>query len=259
MIDFRLLGDVEFRAEGGSLVALGAKQRAVLAVLLYRANAVVSRAEIVRLVWGARAEDWPLTVERMVADYVSHLRGALAKAGVGDRVRLVARAPGFAAELDPQLVDWHRFRDLSRRSRAARHGGDCAEAVRLLWEALELWRGPALADLPGRSLDPLRVRMNDLWLAAAEDVAALDVERGSAGLVADLLGELFAANPGREQMAALLIRALLALGRRDDAVAVYLRARAHMREELGLDPSYALEEAYHAVLTGTAPAARNVA
>ena len=52
-MEFRLLGDVEARDDRGRVVALGARQRAVLAVLLYRANAVVPRAEIVRLVWGA--------------------------------------------------------------------------------------------------------------------------------------------------------------------------------------------------------------
>src|SRR2546426_5524209 len=101
-MDFRLLGDVEVRADDGSLLALGAKQRAVLAVLLYRANAVVARSEIVRLVWGPRAEDWPVTVERMIADYVSHLRGAITKADTGRGVLLVARSPGFVAQLDPQ-------------------------------------------------------------------------------------------------------------------------------------------------------------
>jgi len=89
------------------LVALGARQRAVLAVLLYRANAVVARSEIVRLVWGPQPADWPVTVDRLVADYVSHLRGALDRAGADDRVpvRLVARAAGFAAQVDPQAVE----------------------------------------------------------------------------------------------------------------------------------------------------------
>jgi DNA-binding SARP family transcriptional activator len=106
-MDVRLLGEVEVRSADGSLVGLGSRQRAVLAVLVYRANAVVARSEIVRLAWGPRAEDWPTTVERLVADYVSHLRGALARAGAGAGagVWLVARAPGFAADLDPQVVD----------------------------------------------------------------------------------------------------------------------------------------------------------
>jgi DNA-binding winged helix-turn-helix (wHTH) protein len=109
-MEFRLLGDVEVRDDGGQVVSLGARQRAVLAVLLYRANAVVARSELVRLVWGPQPQDWPGTVEQLVTDYVSHLRGLLGRAGAG--VRLVARAPGFVAELDVRLVDWHRFGEL---------------------------------------------------------------------------------------------------------------------------------------------------
>jgi len=253
-----LLGDVEVRDDNGSLLALGSRQRAVLAVLLHRGNAVVARSEIVRLVWGARAEDWPVTVERLVADYVSHLRGAFALAGVGGGVRLVARAPGFVAEVDPQVVDWHRFRVLSGQARAARKAGALDEAVRLLREGLGLWRGRALADLPGPSLDPIRVQMDDLRLAAAEDLAAVELDRGAAGEVVDLLGELAAANPGRERLAALLIRALHAAGRRDDAVAVYQRTRTHLTRELGLDPTDVLEEGYQVVLAGAAPAGPRV-
>src|SRR5262250_2299618 len=158
-MEFRLLGDVEARDEGGRVVALGARQRAVLAVLLYRANAVVARSELVRLVWGPRAQDWPATVEQLVTDYVSHLRGLLGRAG--GWVRLVARAPGFVAELDAELVDWHQFGELCGRARAAREAGEQAEAVRLLRAALGLWRGPALADLPGSGLDPVRERMTE--------------------------------------------------------------------------------------------------
>jgi Bacterial transcriptional activator domain len=113
---------------------------------------VVARSELIRLVWGPQAQDWPATVEQLVTDYVSHLRGPLGRAGAG--VRLVSRAPGFVAELDAQLVDWHRFRELCRQARAAREAGEDAAAVRLLRAAFGLWRGPPLADLPGRSLDP---------------------------------------------------------------------------------------------------------
>jgi len=250
-MEFRLLGDVEARDEGGRVVALGARQRAVLAVLLYRANAVVPRAELVRLVWGPQPQDWPVTVEQLVTDYVSHLRGLLGRAGGG--VRLLARAPGFVAELDARLVDWHRFAGLCRQAGAAREAGERAEAVRLLRAALGLWRGPALADLAG-GLDPVRARMDERRLAAAEDLAELELDRGAAGVVVELLGELSAAHPERERLAALLVRALHAAGRRDEAAAVYQRTRRHLAEDLGLDPAEVLERAYQAVLTGTAPA-----
>jgi Bacterial transcriptional activator domain len=170
-------------------------------------------------------------------------------------VRLVARAPGFAAEVDPQAVDWHRFQALYGQGRAAREAGDQAEAARVLRVALGLWRGGALADLPG-SLDPVRAQMDDLRLAAAEDLAAVELKRGAAAGVVGLLGELSAAHPGRERLAGLLVRALHAAGRRDEAVTVYQRTRRYLTHELGLDPNEALEDAYQAMLAGTGPARR---
>jgi hypothetical protein len=104
-MEFRLLGDVAACDDGGRVLALGSRQRAVLAVLLYRANAVVARSELIRLVWGARAQDWPETVEQLVADYVSHLRGPLwpgrrrgeaGGPGAGVRGRVGCAAGGLA-------------------------------------------------------------------------------------------------------------------------------------------------------------------
>src|SRR5215475_7031438 len=145
-MEFRLLGDVEVCDSRGLVLPLGSRQRAVLAVLLYRANAVVPRSELIRLVWGPQEQDWPATVEQLVTDYVSHLRGPLDR--IGARVRLVARTPGFVAELDAQLVDWHRFRGLCRQARAARQAGQDAAAVPLL--------RAALAHTAARLLDPAR-------------------------------------------------------------------------------------------------------
>ncbi|MEU7901695.1 tetratricopeptide repeat protein [Actinoplanes sp. NPDC049118] len=252
MIEFRLLGDVDVRHAGRPL-ALGSKQRTVLAVLAFHANTVVSRSDIVRLAWGDSADDPPATIDRLVTDYVSRLRTAFRKAGFGGQVRLVARTPGYLLEVDPAIVDWHRFRDLVTRARAAGQAADHADAAELLRLALALWRGPALADLAARSLDPVRDRMGDLRLAATEDLAAVLLTRGGPDEVVDLLAAAAAGHPGRERMATLLIRALHAAGRRDEAIAAYQRTRAHLTDRLGVDPTDALEEAYRVVLHGRAP------
>jgi DNA-binding SARP family transcriptional activator/Flp pilus assembly protein TadD len=251
-VDFRLLGQVEVWHDG-HLLPLGPRQRAVLAVLLHRANSVVARSEIVRLAWGDRLEDRPATVDRMVADYVSHLRTAFREAGALGQVRLVARRPGFAVEVDSQTVDWHRFRALYGQARAAWQTADLDDAARLLRQALGLWRGSALADLAGRSLDPIRRELDDQRLAAAEDLGRVELDRGRPGEVVDLLSELAAGHPGRERLAALLVRALHAAGRRDQAIAVYQRTRAYLTGDLGLDPTDVLEDAYKAVLHGRPP------
>ncbi|MET8154316.1 tetratricopeptide repeat protein [Actinoplanes sp. NPDC049668] len=247
MVELRLLGDVDVRHDGRP-VALGSKQRAVLAVLAFHANTVVSRADLVRLAWGGGAGDPPVTIDRLVTDYVSRLRTAFRKAGFGDQVRLVSRAPGYLLEVDPDVVDWHRFRDLVAQARA--DDGDAAGSLRL---AMGLWRGPALADLTERSLDPIRDRMSDLRLAATEDLAAALLARGGTDEVIDLLTPVAAGQPGRERAATLLIRSLHAAGRRDEAIEVYRRTHTDLTGRLGVDPTDALDEAYRTVLDGRAP------
>ena len=251
MVEFRLMGDVGVR-HAGRTVPLGSKQRAVLAVLAFHANTVVSRPDLVRLAWGDSGGDPPVTIDRLVTDYVSRLRTAFREAGFGDQARLVARPPGYLLEVDAATVDWHRFRDLVARARAARQAADDADAAGLLRRASELWRGPALADLDDRSLHPIRYQMSDLRLAAAEDLAAIELRRGGPEVVADLLTELAAGHPGRERLAVLLIRALHAAGRRDEAISVYQRTRDYLTGRLGVDPTDALDDAYRAVLLGPA-------
>ncbi|MEV6599864.1 tetratricopeptide repeat protein [Actinoplanes sp. NPDC051346] len=252
MWELRLLGDVAVHY-GGRRVPLGSRQRAVLAVLAFHANRVVSRPDLVRLAWGAGTDGPPATVDRLVTDYVSRLRTAFRQTGGGERARLVSRPPGYLLEVDPALVDWLRFRDLVDRARAARLVGDDAHAADLWRRGLRLWSGPALADLPSRSLDPLRDRMSDLRLAAAQDFAAGELDRGGGAEVIELLAELTAGHPGREGLAALLIRALHTAGRRDEALAVYQRTRAHLTGHLGVDPTAVLEDAHRTVLRGAAP------
>lgn len=252
MLEFRLLGDTGLWSDHRRVV-LGARQGAVLAVLAFHANTVVSRPDLVRLVWGNAAGDTPATVDRLTTDYVSRLRSVLRTAGADERVRLVARSPGYLMHVDPACVDWHQFRDLVDRARAARLAADDADVGDLLRRGLDLWRGPALADLDTRSLDPLRTQMTDLRLTAAEDLAVGELTLGRGEDLPTMLGSLATAHPGRERLAALLIRVLHANGRRDDAIAVYRRTCAHLRDHLGIDPTDVLDDAYQAVLRGRTP------
>jgi tetratricopeptide (TPR) repeat protein/DNA-binding SARP family transcriptional activator len=221
----------------------------VLAVLLFQPNTVVRRTEIVRLAWGDQAGAAPRTVDALVADYISRLRTAFRQAGVDHEVRLTARQPGYLLEVDEETIDWHRFRRLVDRARRARDAAEFDEAAQLLREGLELWRGPALADI-GPALDPIRRQMEERRLAAAEDLAQIELTRGRADRVVPLLIDLTMSHPVRERLVALLIQALHAAGRRDDAVAAYHRGREQIASALGLDPAEAVEDAYRALLNG---------
>jgi tetratricopeptide (TPR) repeat protein/DNA-binding SARP family transcriptional activator len=247
-VRFLLLGDVAADHDGRSLDLGGRQLRAVLATLLFHANTVVARSDVVRLAWG---DDAPPTVNDLVTDYASVLRRAFRQAGVDGEVMLTAKRPGYLLTVAEEKVDWHRFRQLVRQAYTARDTGDPTAATRLLGEGLSLWRGRALADV-GPALDPIRSQMEAWKLGAVEAFAALELARGRAEHVVPLLTECGVDNPTRERLVTLLIEALHATGGRDEAIAVYQRCRRHL-DDLGLTPTATVEAAYLDLLNSHPP------
>src|SRR4051812_22310336 len=141
-MEFRILGPLEV-VEGDRPLSLGGtKRRALLAMLLLRSNRVVAVDELVEALWG---DDPPKTAEHSIQVHVSELRKALEHADDGHS-SIVRRSLGYAIEVPDGAVDVSRFERLSEQGRAAVAAGDPTEGARLLRSALEVWRGPALAD-----------------------------------------------------------------------------------------------------------------
>lgn len=240
-VRFRLLGPV--RASGAELG--GATARAVLAVLLSRGNAGASTEEIITAVWG----DPGGATRDSVYHYLSALRKALVPAGVV----LETRQPRYRLVVAADAVDWHRFRRLTGAARAGA-AGQPERAAELFREALRLWTGPPLADVGGR-LAPLRREMADQRQAAVEALAGIEARLGRPDETLVLLQEGLPAGPVREQAAVLMIDALTALGRREDAGRVYRQTRGRLASEQGLAPGPQLEAAHRRSLDGTAASA----
>ncbi len=203
-LDFRLLGPLEV-ADGGRVLALGgAKQRALLAVLLLRANEVVSTDRLIDELWG---DEPPPTAAKVVQVYVSQLRKALAQAG--REPVIMTRPPGYVARVEPGELDVARFERELDRARRARSVGNPEEATRLLREALALWRGQALADFSYEPFaQPAIARLEELRLVALEERVESDL---ALGRDSDLVGEveaLVAEYPLREGLRGQLMLAL---------------------------------------------------
>ncbi|GHJ36268.1 hypothetical protein Sm713_18770 [Streptomyces sp. TS71-3] len=181
---------------------------------------------------------------------VSRLRGRL-------HLAVEAVPGGYRLAVEPQAVDAHRFEHLAVRGREALTLGDPARAAGLLRDALGLWRGPALADLP--SAHARAARYEELRLAAVEDSVEAGLALGGGpGLIAELR-ELISAQPLREALYGQLMRALHLAGRTAEALAVYEHARRTLADELGADPSAGLAALHVGLLKGgshrpTAPA-----
>jgi len=231
-VDYAVLGPLEVRS-GDRAVPIGrGKQRALLALLLLNAGRVVSTDRLIDELWG---DTPPATASTALQVYVSKLRKAL-----GQDV-IVTREPGYAIQVERNGLDLQRFEGLLAEAR----GAETEQAAQLLRDALALWRGPALCDVP---LAPEAARLEDLRLATLEDRIDADLALGrDAQLVPELEG-LVRERPLRERLRGQLMLALYRAGRQADALQAYREARATLVEELGIDPSPQLQELEQAIL-----------
>ncbi|WP_165367353.1 BTAD domain-containing putative transcriptional regulator, partial [Phytoactinopolyspora endophytica] len=243
---FGILGPLEVWSADGEPVSVGGPQvRSLLALLLLDAGRVVTRE---RLIDGLYGEDPPEGAANALQSQVSRLRrGLRSAAGFGDVVEF--DRSGYRVAIDPDDVDWHRFERLARDGRHALGVGDHARAAATLDEALQLWRGSALADVTGVPFaDAQTVRLEDARVAAVEDHAQARLELGDFRAVVAELEQVAAAYPLRERPRAQLMRALYGAGRQADALAVYEDLRHSLAEGLGTDPSPDVAELHLAIL-----------
>jgi DNA-binding SARP family transcriptional activator len=131
---------------------------------------------------------------------------------------------------------------------AAAEAGDLAAAVDACGSALGLFRGEPLAGLPGPFAEGERRRLGERRIALSQDKAELQLRLGRYTETVGELAAVMAANPHREPLAALLMRALYAGGRRPDALAVYGQIRRRLVDDLGVEPGEKLRRTHHAVL-----------
>ncbi len=197
----RLLGPVRWETAAGQLDLGTVKQRTVLAALAVESGRLVAWAELVDRVWDGASSTGS---HRALYTYVSRIRRLLealdGAADHGGPVRLARRSGGYLLHLDPDEVDLHRFHRLA----AAADDSRCpdGERARLLSEALALWHGRPLADLPGdwaaRNREAWCRRRLDVMVAWAEARVRLGEPAAVIGPVQELAAEYpLAEPPGR--------------------------------------------------------------
>ncbi len=222
----------------------GLRQKKVLAALLLNVDTVVTTERLVDLLW----EDPPGTARRQVHNAIARLRLSLDNA----RAVVVSDGPGYRAQVAVEQVDVHRFTRALTTARRAAADGDWATVGTAAPEALRLWRGPALAGLPGLMIEAAASRLDEQRLVAQELSVESRLRQGeAAGLIPELT-ELVAEHPLREGLRAQLILALVRSGRQSEALEVYERTRQLLAEELGIEPGPGMRELRHRILRGDA-------
>ncbi|GAA5182551.1 BTAD domain-containing putative transcriptional regulator [Rugosimonospora acidiphila] len=240
-MQIKTLGPLEVRTDDGVLADVpGARLRGLLIALACEPGQVVPRATLVDWVWG---EYPPSDAANALQRLVSRLRKALPEG------LIEGQGGGYRLAVDPDAVDAVRFERLLDQAR----DDQGPRRIRLLREALTLWRGAAMQDVglqDSEAFDAAVTRLERLRLSATED--RFDAEVGL-GHGAELIGELtdlVAAHPVRERLVAALMRALVAAGRDNEALLVYQRTREALADELGVDPSPELSALHVALLQG---------
>lgn len=243
-LQIEVLGPLRVSRDGADLTPSGVLQRRLLAFLTLRRGSIVSADVLVEVLWPISQPDDPTAA---VQNHVSRLRRAL------PGVRVESLGSGY--RLDPAGLGV----DADRATAAVREGTIAPSDVAAL---LEKWTGPAYPELDetdeGRAeasrLEEVRSLLRESW--AATQLAGGEIE----GLVAEL-GVLVDEQPLRERPRSLLMSALVASGRRADALRVYDDFRRRLGDELGIEPSPALTAEHARILAGSgdapwAPASR---
>ncbi|HEU5419966.1 MAG TPA: BTAD domain-containing putative transcriptional regulator [Streptosporangiaceae bacterium] len=246
---FRILGPLEIWT-GQDWSGIGApKWRAVLAALLLNPGQVVSTERLITELWDTEP---PAGAANLVSVYVLRVRRL-----IGDRKGdiLATRAPGYQLRLEPGDLDATAFEALTRQGRAALAAGNAQSAATLLTEALALWRGDALSDIPPSGLVTAEAdRLGESRLTALELRITADLHCGLAAQLVPELRRLISDSPLREGLWLLLMRALDSAGRRAEAVAAFGEARQVLADELGVDPGPDLRRLYQRLLSAEADA-----
>jgi DNA-binding SARP family transcriptional activator/tetratricopeptide (TPR) repeat protein len=242
-IEFKILGPPEILVAGESGVAISPQLWCVLVSLLLTPNVPQPTEVLVDHLWG---ENPPSKAGTTVKSYVWRIERALSQAA-GDAVYVSRRAHGYALDVDMHAVDLHRFRSLKRQSDAIAESGESRHAVMLLREAEALWRGGALAGLPGDWIGRVRGSLEEELRAATTRRIELELALGRHAELLAELSELAERYPLDEVLAGHRMIALFRAGRQADALRVYRETRALLVTE-GVEPASGLARLHQRIL-----------
>jgi DNA-binding SARP family transcriptional activator/Tfp pilus assembly protein PilF/DNA-binding XRE family transcriptional regulator len=240
MLHIGVLGRLELR-RGPAPVEMGPlKQRCLLALLALQPNRVVHREEIIDMLWGARPPD---SCHNLVHTYVSRLRKVAGVSRPGTGLITSARG-GYRLTVDSDQLDLMRFDDLSTRAADLRRRAP-ETALDLYQEALGLWRGSAVADLPDAVRHhPAATAVTGRRLAAALAHADTALDLGRHEPVVAQLRPLVHTEPLHEGLHARLMLGLAGSGQQAAALRLFADIRTRLAEDLGIEPGAEIGSAY---------------
>jgi DNA-binding SARP family transcriptional activator len=242
-----ILGPLEVVDDAGQHVLLTPRQQRVVAVLLAEDGRVVPTMRLAERVWDGP----PPTARRQLQNCISELRRQMVRAGSQDGL-IAGDRSGYHAVLAGHEFDAAIFGGQIAAASAMLDAGRLAEAATALREALGLWRGPALAGLPGWAIEAHAARLEEQRATVIEQYAEVELALGHDQVVA-VLTEWVRSYPLRERLVGQFMRALYLGGRTAEALDAYRRLREQLARECGLDPGRPLQDMHLRILRGEEP------
>src|SRR5580658_8973889 len=243
-VRFQVLGPLRVAGGDGTPLHLpDGRARTVLALLCHSAGEPVTRERLIDAAWNGAP---PATAATQVQGFVSVLRKTLGPAGQ----LIVTHGSGYLLNVPATDVDVHQMRQLRHAAAESRDRGQLQLAVDQLRAALALWRGRPFSGIACMELEAEADRIEQEQVSVVEDCASLELELGGHAALTGPLTDWAARFPLREGLRAVLITALLRSGRQAEAIAAYHDLRRSLADELGVDPSPALQDLYQRILSG---------
>ena len=235
---YRILGPLSVSVDGQHDGVTAARDRTVLAMLLLYPHRVLGPGELIDAVWGV---DPPSTARGQLQTCVSRLRRLLPSGAIR------TSPGGYRIDLGPDELDAQIFDRLVADARAADRPTDARRAYR---EAIDLWRGPALAEIDSEAVRRAAAVLDERSVVVTEDWVDVEITAGYAREMVGVLVGLVERYPLRERLRGQLMTALHRAGRPGDALAEFRRARQVLADELGIEPGRELQELHAAMLAG---------
>ena len=241
-MQFRMLGPLEIVSDGARTRQLNSPtQRALLAVLLIHRNQILSPGQIIHEIWG---DDETRPAPRSLQFHMSKLRDALdpnrPRRSAGGQIQ--TKQSGYVLEVAEDQVDAAVFErivnDVGRKVVQ-----DPTQRRASLEHALSMWRGRVLEGVPELGITLMEARrLTELWLVAVEDRIDADLALGQHAALVPELEVLIEQHPLRERLCGQLMLSLYRSDRQAESLRAFQTTRAILRDELGIDPSTALDE-----------------
>ncbi len=243
---FGVLGPLQVFGPSGAVTLGGRGQRILLATLLCDCNRAISSERLIDAVWEGAP---PRTAAKNLQVYVYQLRRAL-----GDAERITRYPHGYGLVVHDGESDASIFLDLVQRARQAVATGEIHKGRSIYVDALNMWRGPAFAELSSAgALRETIARLDDSRLQALEGRIETDLLLGEHDNVAAELAALVREHPLRERLLGQLMIALFRCGRQSEALQAYQDGYRNLRDELGVEPTPALQSVQLSILRGIDP------